>query len=84
MNQNKYTTTSLALAAAIQAVSQSKLLSVEKTSGRQFTFIFSATSDLPNTIEEFWNRMLFVDALSYFEAMKYIKARLYESGENEN
>lgn len=81
MNQDQYTTTSLALAAAIQLASKSKLLFIEKTSNRHSTFIFSETPDLSEIIEKFWKKELPLDALSYFEALRYIKARLYQGGE---
>ena len=81
MDQNKYITTSLALAAAIHLASKSKLLLVEKTSSRQSSFIFNETSDLADIIEKFWKKELLLDAFSYFETLRYFKARLYQGGE---
>ncbi len=80
MNQNKYTTTSLALATAIQLASKSKLLSVEKISQRQSSFVFIETPDLLEVVEKFFKKDLLIDAFSYFETLRYIKARLYEGG----
>lgn len=81
MDHNKYITTSLALAAAIQLASHSKLLSVEKTSSKQSSFIFSETSDISEIVRKFWAKELLLDAFSYFETLRYIKARLYQGGE---
>lgn len=81
LNQDQYQkTTSLALAAAIQLASNSKLLTVEKISDKQSSFIFENTSDLAQTIDKFWKKELPLDALSYFETLRYIKARLYQEG----
>lgn len=80
MNQNEYITTSLALAAAIQLASKSKLLSIRKITPRQSSFIFNDTPELAQLIENFYKKGLSVDAFSYFETIKYIKARLYEEG----
>ncbi|CAN5118837.1 hypothetical protein BH09PAT1_BH09PAT1_3960 [soil metagenome] len=81
MNQNQYITTSLALAAAIQLASQSKLLFVEKTSAKQSSFVFSETSDISEIARKFWAKELLLDAFSYFETLRYIKARLYQEAE---
>lgn len=81
MDHNKYITTSLALAAAIQLASKSKLLFVEKTSAKQSSFIFNETSDISEISRKFWAKELFLDAFSYFETLRYIKARLYQGGE---
>ncbi len=78
MNQNKYTTTSLALSAAIQLASKSKLLAVEKISSKQSSFVFNETSDLSEIVERFFKKELLLDAFSYFETLRYIKARLYQ------
>jgi len=81
MNQNKYSTTSLALATAIQLSSKSKLLTVEKISQKQSSFVFNETPELLNIVEKFFKKELLVDAFSYFETLRYIKARLYEGEE---
>lgn len=81
MNQNKYSTTSLALATAIQLASKSKLLAVEKISFKQSSFVFNETTDLPDVVDKFFKKQLLIDAFSYFETLRYIKARLYEGSE---
>jgi len=84
MNQNYYTTSSLALAAAIHLASSSKLQTVEKSpDSRKALFIFNLTPDLENIVQRFWGQSLLLDAFSYFEATKYVKARLYETRESE-
>jgi len=78
INQDKYQkVTSLALATAIQLASKDKLLRVEKVTDRQFAFVFENTSDVSQIAYKFWNKDLLLDALSYFETLRYIKSRLY-------
>ena len=84
MDQNKYTTTSLALSAAIQLASKSKLLAVEKISSKQSSFVFNETPDLPEIVEKFFKKELLLDAFSYFETLRYIKARLYQEGSEDH
>ena len=80
MNQNQYfSTTSLSLAAAIQVSSASKLQFVDRTDNSDKAgFVFDRTEDLDRVVQLFWQRQLPLDALTYFEAIKYVKARLYE------
>jgi hypothetical protein len=80
-NQHQYETSSLALAAAIQLASTSKLQAVEKSrDSSKASFVFNRTSDLDKVIELFWQKALPLDAFSYFETIRYIKSRLYEEG----
>jgi len=81
MNKNQYLTTSLSLAAAIQLASDSKLLSVEKYKDRKSSFVFENTPDLSQIIDKFWKKELPLDALSYFETLRYIKSLLYQQEE---
>ena len=83
MNQNNYlVTTSLALAAAIQVSSSSRLHSIEWLSGSgKASFVFDRSdANLDEIVQLFWQRALPLDALTYFEALRYVKARLYEQG----
>ena len=84
MDQNKYATTSLALAAAIQLASKSKLLAVEKISSKQSSFVFNETPDIPEIVEKFFKKELLLDAFSYFETLRYIKVRLYQEGSEDH
>jgi hypothetical protein len=82
MNNNKYyKTTSLPLAAAIQAVSTSKLELVERNnSSQKAVFIFDRTKDpsFDEIVARFWSSSLPIDAATYFNAIKSVKSRLYE------
>lgn len=80
MDKNEYRTQSLCLAAAIQLVSKSKLKAIEK-SPQDFkaTFVFDYATDIQNIVEQFFQKQLQHDLFSYFESLRYIKSRLYES-----
>lgn len=78
MNKNHWKTTSLSLAVAIHVSTDSKLLFVERISEKQSSFVFNSSSQIEQSIERFWRKELLVDALSYFEALRYFKARLYQ------
>lgn len=76
-DKNYYKTTSLALAAAIVATSSAKLSHIE--SGHQkATFVFERSPHLDQVIERFWQKNLPIDCQTYFEALRYVKSRLYE------
>lgn len=81
MNKNQYyKTPSLALASAIQLASKSKLQFIEKSDqSNRALFAFPLSDDLTQIIDLFWKKALPLDAFSYFEAMRYIKSRLYET-----
>ncbi|MBI3887582.1 hypothetical protein HY310_00760 [Candidatus Microgenomates bacterium] len=82
MSRKNYHTSSLALAAAIQLISsESRLQEVQRAFGsNRAVFVFNESADLSTIIELFWERKLRVDALSFFDALKVIKSRLYEEG----
>lgn len=78
---NQYKTTSISLAAALQVISTSKLTLIdfsESPTRAQFVFDTSNDPSLEEKVTQFWARELFIDAFSYFEALKYLKSRLYE------
>jgi hypothetical protein len=77
---NKYKTQSLALAAAIQTASTSKIELIEKGSNNRHSFVFNRDKDpsFDEIIERFWSKKLLIDAISYFESLRYIKSLLYE------
>lgn len=78
---NQYKTQSLALAAALQVSSSSKLELIDFSPNKQrATFIFDAEKDpkFENLVTRFWSRQLPVDAGSYFDAIRYLKSRLYQ------
>lgn len=82
MDKNQYSTSSIALATAIQLASESKLQLVDRSRPDRCEFIFDRTSDLDQVVSLFWQKALPLDALSYFETLRYIKARLYEQKGN--
>ncbi|MFC1790171.1 DUF5659 domain-containing protein [Patescibacteria group bacterium] len=76
--QNKYfESNSLALATAIVASSVASLSHIEWNSNKA-TFVFKRSPNLDKLISLFWQKKLPIDALSYFESLKYLKSRLYE------
>ena len=83
MNQPQYyTTQSLSLATAIQALSPAKLEDIELSpTDQRATFYFDRTRDtqLDQLIASFWARQLPIDSFTYFETLKYLKSRLYEA-----
>lgn len=77
-----FTTDSLALASAIQTISPSKLEFISrlpKSNKAEFNFDPKKDSNIEDLVERFWRYQLSGDLLRYFEAMKYIKSRLYHN-----
>lgn len=82
MSTNKYfTTTSLSLAAAIQCISKAKLKSLKFGPSHRASFLFDRTEDpsIDEIVSLFWEKKLPIDASTYFETLRYMKARLFES-----
>jgi len=52
---------------------------IDRTNPSKAEFIFKREQGLDQIIEQFWRKELQVDALTYFNQLKLIKARLYES-----
>jgi len=80
---NKYSTQSLALASAIQAVSTAKLELVDFSDGtNRATFCFDKSLDpsFDDIVARFFARQLPIDAATYFDALRFVKSRLYEKG----
>ncbi len=82
MNHNKYfSTQSLSLASALQALSPAKLKSVDFTQGSsKASFCFDKTQDpeFDSVVARFFSRELLIDAATYFDALRFVKSRLYE------
>lgn len=72
-----YKTSSLALAAAIVATSRATLSDVLWHDGKGY-FVFENSQTLVEIIESFWRKELACDCSVYFDALKYVKNRLYE------
>lgn len=78
MNQDQYfETTSLALAAALVAT-LGAYLSHFVWKDSKATFVFESSPQLLNIVQLFWQRQAPCDCLTYFEACRYIKNRLWE------
>lgn len=79
-NENKFLTQSLSLAAAICVASKSKLTEIKfAPNSRRADFIFTHTDqDLQRVVNLFWSKKLLIDASTYFETLRSLKARLYE------
>lgn len=80
-NNHYFSTQSLSLATAIQAVSAAKLEFIEfQDSSKRANFVFNRKKDpsFDELVQRFWAKTLPVDASTYFEALRQLKARLYE------
>lgn len=71
-----YETTDLGLAAALTAAGF-MLADVDKTEPRRAVFVFVPSNGLSKAVNDYWNDRLSVSALSYADAMKRLKTRLY-------
>jgi len=76
---NKYfETNSLALASAIALFSP--IVAIRKDSMKNnCIFSFDKTPEVEKIISNYWNKKLLVDASEYFEKIKILKARIYET-----
>lgn len=79
MNKDKFRTNTLSLAAALVCTNSKSLSGVEfSDTSNKATFLFTNNSDLLHAARLFFEKKLDVDALSYFEAIKYLKSRVFE------
>jgi hypothetical protein len=76
-DKNLYSTSDLALAAAINLYYPIK--AINKDNPKKVYFIFEKSKNLNLVIEKFWGRELKVDALLYFNSLKTLKNRIYNS-----
>ncbi len=53
------------------------IISVDKTSSKRVTFSFAQTSELDQSVTNFWNDTRLVSPKSYFNAMREAKSRIY-------
>ncbi len=78
LNKNIYITNSLALASAIALFSP--VLDITRDSKKNnCIFSFEKTPQVEKIISDYWNKKLLVDASEYFEKIKILKARIYET-----
>jgi hypothetical protein len=80
MNQNEFSTQSLSLAAALNAVAVSKLETIDFHTTDRATFIFDRSKDpsFDEIVARFWSHQLPIDAATYFDSLRYIKSRMHE------
>jgi hypothetical protein len=74
-NENYYSTSDLALSAAISL--WYPLESIDKTNPQKVTFLFKRDDELDQLVEAFWRGSLKVDPQAYFNQLKAIKSRIY-------
>lgn len=75
-NMEKYETTDLGLASLL-SMSFPLEMKVENKKG---VFVFNKTPELQQLIKGYWDNNISVEPQSYFDAIKKIKNRLYNSG----
>ena len=77
MNQTDfYSTSDLALATAISLFYP--LESIDRQDSRKAYFLFKRNNQLDSLIESYWRGELKTDPKAYFNALRVIKARLYD------
>ena len=72
-----YQTTDLACAAAVSPFLPVE--AIDKTNPRRAYFVFRKSEELDRLLEAFWNRELKVESRAYFDQLKALKTRLYET-----
>jgi hypothetical protein len=80
-NKNFFFTQSLALSSALQTLSKAKLEYIEfPDSNRRANFVFDKSKDdsFDEIVTKFWAKQLPIDASTYFDQLRSVKARLYE------
>ena len=75
-NTRYFTTYDLGLSAALVAA-EFTLDHLDKSMPGKVMFVFSRTVGLDTAIQNFWSRTFSVDAMTYFNALKLLKNRIY-------
>lgn len=79
MSDQNQNTTSLALAAYFCSTGIDCLSITLYPSSSQFSFEFNLSPEnFQQLSDQFWSKKTNVDALSYFEALKVLKSRMYQ------
>lgn len=73
-----FQTFDLGLAAALISVGF-QLLDLNKSNPRKVQFLFKASNELQEAIEDYWSDNLKVNARTYFENLKMLKNRIYSN-----
>lgn len=77
--ENKNITTTLSLAAYLTSINFECVINKQSPSNPQLTFIFNISQEEFDKLSNlFWSKKAIVDPLSYFEALKVIKSRIYQ------
>ncbi len=71
-----YDTSDLCLATTLQMRGH-ELVDMNKADKRRVVFKFQNSKLLQKDIDDFWNRKITVDALTFFDNMKNLKNRIY-------
>lgn len=71
-----YETNSLPLSATLICLNI-PLDSLRKDPDGKFVFIFPHTGSLNQILESFWKKSLVVEPNSYWEALRFVKSRMY-------
>lgn len=74
-----YQTADLALAALLVNQDQA-LVSLDRTDERRALFVFNNSPAVIAIAAGYWNGSILVEPRTYFEAIKFIKSRLYAPG----
>lgn len=81
--QNKFTTSDLGLISALTACGF-ELVDMDKVNKRKITFSFKQIPELLEASQQYWADKLSISALSYFNAIKTVKSRIYETDGDNN
>jgi len=76
-NNRKFSTVDLALATAISLFYP--LETIDRENPRKAQFVFKRDTGLDELITSYWRRELRCEPQAYFDAMRAIKGRLYDS-----
>jgi hypothetical protein len=78
MNQSypPFETSSLPLATTLTCLGIT-LDSVIKSNSGKAVFVFSQTPELNQILESFWRKDLRIEPITFFEAQRYLKSRIY-------
>lgn len=81
MEENNYfETTDISCASAIYCMGE-KIEAIDKTDPYRASFVFKRSKELDALIQGFWAHSLLVDPLAYFNCLKEVKTRLYQTTE---
>jgi hypothetical protein len=71
-----FRTSDLSLAATIYLFTP--LVGIDKQNPHRSEFLFARNAELDRLIEAYWRREMRIDPKAYFDALRAIKARLYD------